>query len=755
MRAEPAAYAEDAVLNGVMANNDAFHDIASFIGVDQFTNGFRKRLWTAIKDRILEGEPADIVTLMEALPDDGDGIHELFTTMAHGSSVKVYADIVRGNWRRREAGQIAQALMKGARSADDEAIDAAIASLLELNSDVSEHEFTGKQAMVMAWEAAQKAYENGGVLPGITTGLEGLDSILGGWHDSDLTIIGARPAMGKEQPNSSRVLMADGEWLTMGDIRVGDMIASVDGRESFVRGVFPQGVKDVYEFTFADKRTARCGIDHLWEVKYRDWEAPRVLTTAKILEMLTKKRYQRRLMVRLISGDFGRQQDFPLDPWFLGFLIGDGCFRQSTPSFSTPDAEIVGRVGAMLPNGYKLMKSGKYDYRISGEKGKANYLKGILESLGMWGKYSHEKWIPKQYMSGTKEQRLELLRGLIDSDGWVESYNCIKYASSSRQLAEDVQSLARSLGAWCSIRTVKTTHLDSYSLTMRANDQCQFAWLKKKADRISKQKHHLSLTIDSVEFVGREECTCIQVSHDTSLYVTDNYVVTHNTALLLGLADSAAQSGFPVGLVSAEQPTIQIGARRMALASQVSATTIRTGNFHEEDWPKLSMGMRNAKDRPMWIYDRSAITLDELVGIARKWKHTHGIKALFIDYAQRITVKGAGRIEEVSQVARGLKNLARDLNIPVIVLAQVKAAVETRDNKRPHAGDLANSDELTREADQILMLYRDEVYNEETQLRGIAEILIEKNRHGPTGFKKFAFIPEIMAFRDLEERFER
>lgn len=417
-------YAEDAVLNGVMANNDAFHDISSFIGVEQFTSPFRQRVWSAIQSRMLSGEPADIVTMMESLPDDADGIHELFTTMAHGSSVKTYAHIVRGNWRRRQAGQIAQELLRGSRTDDDGIIDSAIAALLALNSDVAVHEYTGKQSMVMAWEMAQKAYENGGVLPGITTGLQGLDAILGGWHDSDLTIVGGRPAMAK-------------------------------------------------------------------------------------------------------------------------------------------------------------------------------------------------------------------------------------------------------------------------------------------------------------------------------------------TSLLLNFAEAASSQGVPVGIVSAEQPAIQLGARRIALTSTVGARTIRTGNFEDEDWPKMSSAMREAKDRPMWIYDRSAVTLDELVGIARKWKHNHGIRALFIDYAQRITVKGVGRVDEVSQVARGLKNLARDLNIPVIVLAQVVKGVESRDNKRPHAGDLANSDELTREADQIIMIYRDEVYNPDSPDKGTAELLIEKNRHGPIGFKRFAFLPEIMAFRDLEDRFER
>lgn len=222
------------------------------------------------------------------------------------------------------------------------------------------------------------------------------------------------------------------------------------------------------------------------------------------------------------------------------------------------------------------------------------------------------------------------------------------------------------------------------------------------------------------------------------------------TAFLGGLTEAAANDNRRPGVISAEQPAVQMALRRLSMVSSVPASSLRSGQFEDEDWTKLQAGMSKALGRDMWIYDRSAVTLDELVGIARKWKHTHDIGILFIDYAQRIKVPGCrDRIQEVSDVAIGLKNLARDLNIPVVALAQVKAAVETRPDKRPNAGDLANSDELTREADQILMLYRDEAYNLESQHKGIAEILIEKNRHGPTGFKKVAFLQETMRFADL------
>jgi replicative DNA helicase len=237
--------------------------------------------------------------------------------------------------------------------------------------------------------------------------------------------------------------------------------------------------------------------------------------------------------------------------------------------------------------------------------------------------------------------------------------------------------------------------------------------------------------------------------HNSDLTIIGARPAMGKTALLVNLAESSADARYATGIISGEQPADQIGLRRMAINSNVGASSIRAGRIEDEQWSRLGVAMGAARDRPVWIYDRSALTLDELVAVARKWKHAHDLKVLFIDYAQRITVPGADRITEVSQVARGLKNLARDLQIPVIALAQVKAAVDQRPDKRPMAGDLANSDELTREADQVLMLYRDEVYNPDSQHKGTAEILIEKNRHGPTGFKRVGFLQETMRFVNL------
>jgi len=236
--------------------------------------------------------------------------------------------------------------------------------------------------------------------------------------------------------------------------------------------------------------------------------------------------------------------------------------------------------------------------------------------------------------------------------------------------------------------------------------------------------------------------------HDGDLVVIGARPAMGKTALMGSFAEAVAMAGKRPAIFSAEQPAKQLGLRRLSAESGVGAARVRAGKFKEEDWPKLAAGVGSAKDREMWIYDRSAVTLNELVSVARKWKHQHDIGCIFIDYAQRVTVPGADRITEVATVARGLKNLARDLNIPVVALAQVVKGVDSRDDKRPKAGDLANSDELTREADQIVMLYRPVVHDPKAP-PSLAELWIEKNRHGPTGMRKVAFQPETMTFTDM------
>lgn len=223
------------------------------------------------------------------------------------------------------------------------------------------------------------------------------------------------------------------------------------------------------------------------------------------------------------------------------------------------------------------------------------------------------------------------------------------------------------------------------------------------------------------------------------------------TAFMLSLL---ANCKVPAGVQSTEQGRAQIGQRLISLIGSVSAHKMRLKKLSEQDWEKVSEAASKLGQATFWINDQSGPSIADIERQARAWKHNHDIQILFVDYIQRI--KGDKKLpkhERIGDVAQSLKEVARELNIPVVALAQVSRDVEKRENKRPHISDLSDSSEIEKEADQVLTLYRDEVYDEESTHKGIAEISVEKNRHGPTGFIRVHWHDEFMKFGNLlEER---
>lgn len=236
--------------------------------------------------------------------------------------------------------------------------------------------------------------------------------------------------------------------------------------------------------------------------------------------------------------------------------------------------------------------------------------------------------------------------------------------------------------------------------------------------------------------------------HDSDLTFIGARPAMGKTALLLNLA---LKANVPCGIVSAEQPAKQVGARVMSIESKVNASSLRNGKVGADDTASLANAVARLVDRTCMIYDRSAPTIADVTRISRKWKQQNGIKILFVDYVQRIegTDRREKKHERVGEVVRGLKDIARDLDIPVVSLAQVGRHVDKQTDKRPGMADMSDCSEIEKEADQILTLYRDEVYHEDSEDKGIAEISVEKNRHGPTGYVKCSWIAESMRFENL------
>lgn len=234
--------------------------------------------------------------------------------------------------------------------------------------------------------------------------------------------------------------------------------------------------------------------------------------------------------------------------------------------------------------------------------------------------------------------------------------------------------------------------------------------------------------------------------HDGDLTIIAARPAMGKTALML---NHAVACPVACGIVSAEQPAQQIGARMMAIRSHVAAELMRTGRFEVDDLRRLENAVGELMDRTCLIYDRSAPSIADIARVARRWVQQSHARVIFVDYVQRIasheTSAKANRAEKVGEVVRGLKNLARDLRVPVIALAQVSRQAEGR---QPTMADISDSSEIEKEADQVITLNRPGVYDASAD-PGLAVLALEKNRHGPTTKINVAWIPESMRFEDL------
>ncbi|MCB1636054.1 MAG: AAA family ATPase [Xanthomonadales bacterium] len=222
------------------------------------------------------------------------------------------------------------------------------------------------------------------------------------------------------------------------------------------------------------------------------------------------------------------------------------------------------------------------------------------------------------------------------------------------------------------------------------------------------------------------------------------------TALLLAFADAAAGKGIPVGIVSAEQPTLQLTQRLLSMRSRIPLWVMRSGDLTDTDWRVVAEATGFIRALPIHFLDMSSPTIERVARQCRRWARM-GAKVAFVDYLQRLSADAESRREEVSRIARGLKTAARDSGMCVVALAQSVRDVDTRlKNKRPGLGDIAESSDCEREADIVISLYRDDAARPDATdvRRGEAELIVVKNRHGPTGTISVDFDAECVRFSD-------
>lgn len=360
--------------------------------------------------------------------------------------------------------------------------------------------------------------------------------------------------LGKAQPLTARILTPEG-WTFMGDINVGDTVMRRNGQTTRVSGVFPQGERMVYRITFSDNTTAECCEEHLWAVQTTNhrkrggpFQVKELQEIAKELTWGTKG--NAKWYIPMASPIQFPERDLPIHPYLLGLLLGDGDISKHCVQMSTADQEILDRIAAILPEEMQLAKApGEYDYRIMaprtlventkafGVKFASNKLTTALRELDLMGTNSTTKFIPEPYLFGSVDQRLEILRGLMDTDGSVCGGH-LEYSTVSSELASGVQELIQSLGGTARVTVKRTswTYLGekkvgtAYRVSISLPGEIMpFHLGRKKAGVGNRPKYPPSRAIKKVEPIGVEPVQCIRVEAEDHLYITDGYVVTHNT----------------------------------------------------------------------------------------------------------------------------------------------------------------------------------------------------------------------------------
>jgi len=374
--------------------------------------------------------------------------------------------------------------------------------------------------------------------------------------------MGGSPGSGKAQPLYSMVKTPD-SWISMGDIGVGQKILCPDNTITEVIQIHYQGIKDIYRVYLNGGRYTDCTLEHLWNVRGYNVKV-KVKTDDKklikrtiwqtrnlkwIMERLEMKSYKNRFFLpNNIPVEFSKKE-LLIDPYVMGILIGDGCLKQRI-SFTNIDKQIIEGVKNRIP-GYHL-KQYKHNYFISYNKrigpNKTNYRKE-LEKLGLWGLYSYEKFIPEIYKNTSIEDRYALIRGLMDSDGYVDKKGGhIQFYTTSKRLANDFREVIWSLGGNTLIKKGRGMYKnvdgsmikckEYYSITIMHRKPESLFGLDRKVKRAKNQKYYrntnnnLRNRIEKIEYIGKHEAMCITIDHPDGLYITNNYIVTHNSYVM-------------------------------------------------------------------------------------------------------------------------------------------------------------------------------------------------------------------------------
>ncbi len=384
-------------------------------------------------------------------------------------------------------------------------------------------------------------------------------------------------------------------------------------------------------------------------------------------------------------------------------------------------------------------------------------VQAALRDLGVLG----SKHIPASYLRAAEPQRRELLAGLLDTDGTVTSTGSAQIAVTNLGLAAGIRELVQSLGYRCSVTTKqvkgRTQQTSTCSIVNFTTSDTVFKLSRKQLEHKERLRHDPQRTrwryITAVRPIASVPVRCVQVDAADHLFLAGrNMVPTHNSTLALDLARAASiKHGMASVIFSLEMSRNEITMRLLSAEARIALHNMRTGQMSDDDWTRLARRMSEVANAPLFIDDSPNMSMMEIRAKCRRLKQQHDLRLVIIDYLQLMSSpkRVENRQQEVSELSRSLKLLAKELNVPVIAVAQLNRGPEQRTDKRPMLSDLRESGSIEQDADVVLLLHREDAYERESPRAGEADFIVAKHRNGPTTTVTVAFQGHYSRFVDM------
>jgi replicative DNA helicase len=387
-------------------------------------------------------------------------------------------------------------------------------------------------------------------------------------------------------------------------------------------------------------------------------------------------------------------------------------------------------------------------------------VQSLLRSMGVL----NDKHIPAAYLRASERQRRALLAGLLDTDGFVNKTGTVQFGVTNRRLAADAHELILSLGYRATMTTKAVAGRSEASSTAYivtftpADDVFR---LPRKSERLTGRDHPTTRFryITDVRAIPSVPVRCVEVDNADHLYLAGRaWIPTHNSTLGLDLARSCSiKHGLTSVIFSLEMGRNEIIMRMLSAEARVALHHMRSGTMTDEDWARLARRMGAVSEAPLFIDDSPNMSMMEIRAKARRLKQRHDLRLVIIDYMQLMqhgssnSRRPDNRQQEVSEISRSLKLLAKELELPVIAISQLNRGPEQRTDKRPMMSDLRESGSLEQDADVIILLHREDAYERESPRAGEADLIVAKHRNGPTANITVAFQGHYSRFVDMAQ----